>query len=217
MAKKIYLSPSDQYRNTYFDGKHNEGEVCHSISGATEIALERSGVPVKRGKTGSISERVKQSNSWGADLHVCIHTNAGGGDGSLVMCYPGNKNEAIVKNMYNKLAKMSPGKDDGIKEVTNLYEINNSKALCVYIEIAFHDNSKDGKWILENEQKIGEAIAEAICDTYGYKYVAKNETSDDVSRETLYKVQVGAFSEKKNAEKLASELASKGYSTYIVN
>ena len=34
--------------------------------------------------------------------------------------------------------------------------------------------------------------------------------------EKLYKVQVGAFREKANAERLANELKSKGYSTYIV-
>lgn len=214
MSKKIYLSPSDQYTNTYYDGKHNEGEVCHTISGAAEIALKRCGVSVKRGKSGTYQQRAAESNNWGADVHVCIHTNAGGGDGTLVMCYPGNKNEKIVKNIYNKIAAMSTGKDDGIKEVTSLYEINNTTALCVYLEIGFHDNSEEGKWILEHEQEIGEAIAQAICETYGYKYV--QDSSDNVSRETLYRVQIGAFSEKANAEKLAKELKKKGYDTYIV-
>lgn len=213
-TKKIYLSPSDQYENRYFDGKHNEGEVCHTISGATEIALKRSGVSVKRGKTGTYQERAAESNEWGADVHICIHTNAGGGDGTLVMCHSGNKNEKIVKNIYNKIAAMSVGKDDGIKEVSNLYEINNTKALCVYLEIGFHDNSKEGEWILEHEQEIGEAIAQAVCETYGYKYVSKS--SENVSRETLYRVQVGAFSERANAEKLEAELKKKGYDTFIV-
>lgn len=213
-TKKIYLSPSDQYENKYFDGKHNEGEVCHTISGATEIALKRSGVSVKRGKTGTYQQRAADSNKWGADVHICIHTNAGGGDGTLVMCHSGNKNEKIVKNIYNKIAAMSVGKDDGIKEVANLYEINNTNALCVYLEIGFHDNSKEGEWIIEHEQEIGEAIAQAVCETYGYKYVPKS--SENVSRETLYRVQVGAFSEKANAEKLEAELKKKGYDTFIV-
>ena len=37
-----------------------------------------------------------------------------------------------------------------------------------------------------------------------------------VESNTLYKVQVGAFSKKENADKLLAELKSKGYQGYIV-
>lgn len=214
MAKKIYLSPSDQYNNKYADGVRNEGEVCHRISGACEIYLKKYGFDVLRGKTGTYVERCKQANKYNPDLYICIHTNAGGGDGTLMMCWPGNENNAIIKKIYNAVAKISPGKDDGIRARTDLYEIKNSNALCAYLEIAFHDNKKEAAWLDSKAQEIGEAIAKAVADCYGYK-IPEEEASENVSRETLYKVQVGAFANKDNAEKLAMELVKKGYDVYI--
>lgn len=213
--KKIYLSPSDQYNNRYADGVHNEGEVCHRISGACEIYLKKYGFDVLRGKTGTYVERCKQANKYNPDLYICIHTNAGGGDGTLMMCWPGSENNAIIKKIYNAVAKISPGKDDGIKARTDLYEIKNSTALCAYLEIAFHDNAKEAQWLDEHSSEIGRAIAKAVADYYGYEIPDKDE-GENVSRETLYKVQVGAFLKKSNAEKLAAELAKKGYNTYII-
>lgn len=214
MAKKIYLSPSDQYNNKYADGVHNEGEVCHRISGACEFYLKKYGFDVLRGKTGTYVERCKQANKYNPDLYICIHTNAGGGDGTLMMCWPGNENNPIIKKIYNAVAKISPGKDDGIKARTDLYEIKNSTALCAYLEIAFHDGKKEAEWLDSKAQEIGKAIAKAVADCYGYR-IQEEDDSENVSRETLYKVQVGAFENKDNAEKLAMELVKKGYDAYI--
>lgn len=48
------------------------------------------------------------------------------------------------------------------------------------------------------------------------KRLNKPKTSQQPSGNNLYKVQVGAFANKANADKLAAELKKKGYSTYIV-
>lgn len=214
MAKKIYLSPSDQYKNKYADGTHNEGEVCHRISGACEVYLKKAGFDVLRGKDGTYVERCAEANKYNPDLYICFHTNAGGGDGTLLLVWPGNERNALIKSIYNAVASISPGKDDGIKSRTDLYEIKNSTALCAYLEIAFHDNKKEAEWLDSKAQEIGKAIAKAVADHYGYKIQDEAE-GENVSRETLYKVQVGAFANKDNAEKLAAELAKKGYDTYI--
>lgn len=47
-----------------------------------------------------------------------------------------------------------------------------------------------------------------VCEYTGIKYVPETNR--------LYRVQVGAFSNKKNAEKLAEELKKKGYNNFIV-
>lgn len=129
-----------------------------------------------------------------------------------MLVWPGNERNALIKSIYNAVASISPGKDEGIKSRTDLYEIKNSTALCAYLEIAFHDNVKEAEWLDANSSRIGYEIAKAVADYYGYKI---NKFSENVSRETLYKVQVGAFFKKSNAEKLAAELAKRGYNTYI--
>lgn len=126
----------------------------------------------------------------------------------------GQREQRNHQKIYNAVAKISPGKDDGIRARTDLYELKNSTALCAYLEIAFHDNAKEAQWLDEHSSEIGRAIAKAVADYYGYEIPDKDE-GENVSRETLYKVQVGAFLKKSNAEKLAAELAKRGYNTYI--
>ena len=83
--KKIYLSPSDQVRNIYAYGDTNEAAQCRKIASACKAALERNGFAVRTNfedGTNAMYTRVAESNTWGADLHLCIHTNAGGGKGA---------------------------------------------------------------------------------------------------------------------------------------
>lgn len=84
---KIYLSPSDQVSNPYAYGGTNEARQCRKIAAACKTALERNGFEVKTNfadGSNAMYERVRESNAWGADVHVCIHTNAGGGRGCVV-------------------------------------------------------------------------------------------------------------------------------------
>lgn len=84
---KIYISPSDQLSNPYAYGGTNEALQCRKIAAACKTALERNGFEVKTNfadGSNAMYERVRESNAWGADVHVCIHTNAGGGRGCVV-------------------------------------------------------------------------------------------------------------------------------------
>ena len=76
MAKRVYLSPSDQRRNTYAVGDTTEAIQCGRIAEACKAALERSGVEVMLGQYDTMQNRVAASNRFKADLHVPIHSNA---------------------------------------------------------------------------------------------------------------------------------------------
>ena len=147
-------------------------------------------------------------------MHLCLHTNAGGGKGCEV--YINKKDEKHLKPanlIYNAIKKISLyGSSRGVK-TANWHEIAYTTALCVYVEIDFHDNKLIAKWIIEHTNEIAEAICKAICEYYGVKYAKKTESTEAAK---LYRVQVGAFSEYKNADKLKKELVSKGYSAIIV-
>lgn len=175
MAKKIYLSPSDQIHNAYAYGGTNEAAQCRRIAAACKAALERCGFLVKTnfndGKN-AMYEREAESNAWGADMHICVHSNAGGGKGAEV--YISTKDDRHMKPaqaIYNEVKAISPyGSTRGIK-VGKWHEIVNTNALCVYLETDFHDNKTIAKWIVENTEAIGEAICKGVCETYGVKYV----------------------------------------------
>ena len=226
MAKKIYISPSSQPANTYAVGNTNEQEQCRKIATALEKELDRCGFNSKAGMDGSMYTRVAESNAFGADLHLPIHTN--GFDGTVaglrIMIYKkGGEAEQIAKAIMATLAPITPGKSDGISTYPNLYEISDSDAICVYIEVGFHDNKEEAQWIIDHTEDIAVAIAKGLCNHYGVKYVAAEsgnkpveEAKNTASKKTIYRVQVGAFHNKNYAEALMKELKGKGYDAFIV-
>ena len=210
MSKKIYISPSSQPANTYAVGDTNEQEQCRKIGAALEAALARCGFDAKAGLSGSMYTRVPESNDFGADLHLPIHTNAFDGKvaGLRIMVYrKGGEAEEIAKAIMAALAPITPGASDGISAQPQLYEIGSSKALCVYIEVGFHDNPEEAQWIIDHTQDIAEAICKGLCSHYGVEFKEEEKT--------IYRVQVGAFLEKRNALRLRDDLISKGYEAFI--
>lgn len=211
---KVFLSPSDQWSNITASGNHSEAFHCIKIADYARAYLELNGYDVKVGssvKENSYKNRVKESNEWGADLHIPIHTNAGGGEGTLMLCYPTRINNRYVTSIYNEVAELTPTKDRGIQTSKNLYEINATKCVTAYLECEFHDNEETEKWIDNHEKELGRAIAKGVCVADGKAHFAEL-----TNLKKYYRVQVGAFHNIKNAEKLKNELAKKGYNSFIV-
>ena len=196
MAKKIYLSPSDQTANKYAYGSTNEAVQCRRIADAAEKALKRCGFEVKNNKTGSMQARVEESDKWGADLHVPIHTNAYNKSvtGTRIFCWnKTGEGYKASKAIYNVLAPVTPGTSENISVKTDLYEIKYPSAASVYIEVDFHDVARIAQWIIEHVVDIGEAIAKGICNHYGVKYVAPAAAK-------TYKVVLGEYKTEAEAE-----------------
>ena len=165
---KVYLSPSKQFNNAYAYGGTTEGEQCGKIGAACKAALERCGIEVMMEHAGvEIEDRCRHSNSWGADLHVPIHTNSFNGSvsGTRMFCYntSGNGYKAC-KAIFDVVAPVSPGTSENIKANPSLYEAKAAAAPTAYIEVDFHDVPSVAKWIVEHTTEIGEAIAHGICN-----------------------------------------------------
>lgn len=190
MAKRIYLSPSNQYNNTYATGNTNEMAQCDKIANATATALKRCGFEVKVGKSGdSMQNRCNESDSFKADIHMPIHTNAYNGKvtgGTRIFCLNSNGRKAC-QAVLNELGKISPGTADSITYQTGLYEINVPKALTVYVECEFHDTKTGADWIRNNTTKIGEAICKGLCSYFGVKYKSASTSSKKILDSQGYK------------------------------
>lgn len=222
MAKKIYLSPSNQNGNTYAYGSTNEMVQCNKIASYAKAALERCGFEVKKSPEGqSMYTTVSDSNSWGADLHLPIHTNAFDGTvtgGTLVMIYSfASENNKAANAILGAVAPITPGKDYSVRANTSLYELSSTSAVAVYLECEFHDTVQGAKFIVENTKALGEAIAKGVCDYYGVYYKPDGGSVTD----KLYRVrksaqdsktQIGAFSVLENAKKMADQ--NYGYKVY---
>lgn len=216
---KIYLSPSDQWSNIVADRAHSEAYHCKQIADAAKKYLYINGYTTKVGdnsEEGSYPNRAKESNSWDADLHVCIHTNAGGGSGTLMLAYPSSVNNKYVEAIYTEVANLTPTSDRGIQSRSNLYEINKTNCVCAYLEADFHDNATIENWIDANVDNLGKAIARGICKADGKTFKESSTSgSDSTATGTLYKVQTGAFKDKSNATNLANKLNNADINSFV--
>lgn len=223
---RIYLSPSNQSANVYATGGTNEMHQCDKIAKSAGKALVRCGFEVMVGKSGdTMANRCKESNAFKADIHMPIHTNAFNGKvtgGTLVMLYKSStKHNKAGKALLNAVGGISPGADYALQYRTDLYELNTPNAMSLYLEVEFHDTKTGSDWIRNNIDNIGEAIAKGMCDYYGMTYKkATTNKSDTTTKEPanskIYRVQVGAYSKKANAEAMQKKLKADGYDAIIV-
>lgn len=178
---KIYLSPSAQPANNYAAGDTNEQAQCNRIAEAAKSALERCGFAVRKAPEGQgYKDSVAESNAWGADLHIPIHTNAGGGAGTVVFVHGGTaKQMQYAKPIYDEVQTASPGTTDyGVRVNSGLYELGYTTATAVYIECEFHDRADLAAWIIEHTTELGEAIARGVCIGAGVPYIAPEPKPD---------------------------------------
>lgn len=179
--------------------------------------LKRHGVDVKVGSGGSLSTRVAEANNWGCDYFVSGHVNAGGGNGfEIYVSGFGGRAEQLAKNIYSQVVdidKLNNGR--GIKQA-NFTVIKNTKAPAVLFEAAFID-TKDIQCIDEEHERkdFGIAIAKGILKQLGIEYIAPvNENNKNT--ELFYRVCLGSYKEKNNADKVLADAKAKGFNSAFI-
>lgn len=216
MAKRIYISPSNQEANLYATGGTNEKEQCKKISKACYDYLKKKGFDVKCTYNDNMYERVKESNAFNADIHLAIHTNATakhnvtGGTQILLYSLTGERKKA-GQAVLDRLAPFTPGSSaERLVENPSFYEVNSATGLTIYCECEFHDTKKGSEFIVNNTNRIGELIAMGICDYYGVNVDEIEENN------ILYTIQVGAFKNKNNAENYLEKIKNAGFDGFII-
>ena len=197
-----------------------EKDLNLSIALACRDILDRHGISVKLSRTkdenDTLSEEIKECNAYSPDLAVDIHNNAGGGDGGEVFYhYGGGKSKMLADNILSEIVKVGQN-SRGAKIRKNSQGkdyygfIRETSAPAVIVECAFVDNASDLKILASESQRktMGEAIAKGILKTLGIEI--KSEA------EALYRVQVGAYAVRANAEAMQKKLRASGFDSFIV-
>lgn len=171
----------------------------------------------------SLSNRCKKANSWGADFYLSIHHNAGvnGGAGGGVVAYTYTKVDDVTKawqkELYNAIIKYTGLKGNRSTPLAkaNLAECRQTNMAACLIECAFMDSATDVPILLTDDfaDKVATACVEVIAKRG--KLTKKQPKADAVIDGTIYRVQVGAYKDKANAEKLVASLKKDGYDAYI--
>ena len=118
-------------------------------------------------------------------------------------------NDNIVKTMKELDVN---AKDRGVKteNFTVIYKASMPSVLCEY---AFYSNLDDLKILKNNRSELVEATVKAICSYFGIEY--KKEITTNTNK--LYKVCIGAYKDKDNADKILKEAKEKGFKdSYII-
>lgn len=215
MSVKIYISPSDQTENPYAGLDTNEAAVNQAIGEALEAALLRCGLEAKCNRTVSISQAVAASNDWGADWHICLHTNAFNGSvaGTRLFHSGSDIPAAACRAVMNRLAPITPGSSDNITAWPELFEVRAVGGWTVYIESGFHDNAEEAAWLASHTTEVAEAICHGLCDHLGVSYTA-GQAQAGPGR--LYRVQIGAYALRENAEKALESARAAGFADAFI-
>ena len=203
-----------------------EADLNLNIALACRDELERHGVTVLMSRTkdenDDVNEEIRECNAFDPDLALDIHTNAGGGDGaeayhSIVV----GEGKELAQDILVEIAAIGQN-SRGAKirknaSGTDYYAfIRNTKAPAVIVETAFIDTKKDIEIIdtAEEQKNMGIAIAKGALKSLDIKYVEKAATGEKSKK--IYRVQVGAYSIKLNAEAMLKKLKADGYDAIIV-
>lgn len=203
-----------------------EDELNLAIAKTVSSELIRHGVSTLmsryKDETDPLSDEIKECNAFNPTLAVDIHNNAGGGNGAECFYhYKGGKGKTLAQNILDEIVSLGQ-ESRGIKTKLNSSGkdyfgfIREIKAPAVIIECAFVDNAKDITILNtpEKQAKMGVAIAKGILKTLGIKYKA---ATTQKSEEIIYRVQVGAYVSKANAENMKSKLEKAGFPAIIVS
>jgi N-acetylmuramoyl-L-alanine amidase len=197
-----------------------EKDLNLSIAIACRDELERHGVAVKmsraKDENDPLSEEIKECNAYDPDLAVDIHNNAGGGDGAEVFHHHGGgKGKTLAENILAEIVKVGQN-SRGAKVRKNASGkdyygfIRETTCPAVIVECAFVDNGTDLKILSTegNKKAMGVAIAKGILKTLGVEIQSE--------KQSLYRVQVGAYLVRSNAEAMQRKIKAVGFDAFIV-
>lgn len=175
---KVFLSPSTQEWNKYVGGG-DEQSVMNELADKMEPYMLASGITfVRNDPDRNVNGAIEDSNNGYFDVHLALHTNAGGGQ------YAGVSREIeIYYSPYSELSRdlatiiannfetvyPLPSKVTTVP-TTSLAEVTRTKAVAVLAELGFRDNENDADWIRINLDIMARTMVQSLCDYFGIPF-----------------------------------------------
>lgn len=184
---KIYLDQGHNPRD-YNTGAEGNGffeqDITYTVgillydllrkNGNFEVRLSRPtpDTVLGRNNSTSLSERVKEANSWGADLFISLHTNAAtnpSASGSEALIYSERSRVAygVAEDILKNLNLVTGLRNRGIIERPGLYVLRFTDMPAVLVEMGFITNSYDAELMAYSPGLFAEGIYLGIAEYYG--------------------------------------------------
>lgn len=196
-----------------FNGRQEKDDTLRLTLAIGEI-LQNNGVDVEYTRTTDVYtspyERAMKANNAGVDFFISIHRNSFPTDNevfgveSLVYDLSGIKYQ-MAQDINDQLEEIG-FVNLGVKARPNLVVLRRTRMPAVLVEVGFIDSNVDNRLFDDNFDDIAQAIASGILDTLESVGVIQND---------YYRVQVGAFRNRRYAERLLNELLEQDYPAFI--
>lgn len=220
-----------------YDGRKEKDDALR-LSMAVGRILEQNGVDVYYVRTTDEYEtplkKATDANNAGADYFVSIHRNAaeypGQYNGIQTLVYNNSGvRSTLAKNINAQLEKVGY-KNVGISERPNLVVLKRTSMPAVLVEAGFIDDDGDNTIFDNKFNETANAIAQGILSSIATKSSASVKTAtekpavslaaDNSDTENngakLYRVQVGAYKNKDNAERMLNSLQLEGFPAFMM-
>ena len=167
----------------------------------------------------STKNRAKAANDFKADFFLSIHHNAGilGGSGGGIVAYVAKNVNATnlewQKELYNALIAKTGLKGNRSNPLpkNNYTVLYNTNMPAVLLELGFMDSKTDVPVILT--EKYADQCAAAIVEVLVKRGKLTKKAAEPSK---IYRVQVGAYSKKEDAEAMVTKLKKAGFDAIIV-
>jgi N-acetylmuramoyl-L-alanine amidase len=213
-----------------YKGRKESDDVL-SLGKAVAAEIRKYGVIVDETRTSdvyvSLGARSSFENKKEYDYIISFHRNAykpekAKGVETYVYTKTGSKAKSLAQKVQSALVGVG-FVNRGVKSA-NFHVLRETKSPAILIEAGFIDSSADNNIFDSKRSQIVTAITKAILAQLGINYI-KSKVSKAVEEknkqastsETFYRVLVGSYKDRTNAEKQVQKLKSVGLNAVIVS
>lgn len=121
----------------------------------------------------SLTARVREANSWGADIFLSLHTNASAnesatGSEALIYSYTSDVAYGLAEDILEELTLITGLRNRGVIERPGLYVLRRTNMPAVLVEMGFISNSYDAYLMAYSPELFAQGIYRGILKYYGF-------------------------------------------------
>ena len=176
----IYLSPSTQESNMYVTGTGSEEYWMNRLADAMIPYLNSCGIRYTRNTPDmTAGSSIRQANQGWYDFYLALHSNAAGAGnygnvrGIIAFYYPtSTQGQQAAQIFVNNLRNIYPEPNlVYTRATTTLGDVRDSRFPAVLLELGYHDNYDDARWIESNIAEIARNLVLSLTDYFDIPFI----------------------------------------------
>jgi N-acetylmuramoyl-L-alanine amidase len=170
----------------------------------------------------TLQARTTEANNWGADIFLSIHINsattvsANGFETHIHTEVP-SKTISLQNIMHQEIMNQIKGVRDRGKKRSNFHVLRETNMSAILTENLFIVNKADSELLKQESflKKLATGHVIGLEKFLGLRKVANDSEPQAKPNGAIYKVQIGAFTDPKNANELAEKAKKLGFNVFI--